>query len=368
MELYDLLTKLNPDKLKPDTLQYGRPIIQLFADTLPPDTPASAITKKAVVAWFDDLARYPKKAGGMTIFRGLSFREIIARNTALPEPKPPIMKRTANKYLASLGGFCAWLITRDVLQTNPTAVLGFSDEEMTQRRPYTLPELRSIFASPVYTGFKADRREHLRGELRTRDWRFWLPLLGLYTGARLGELAQLLTADVRREEDAWVLYVTAEAGDAKSLKTAASRRVVPIHAELIRLGFLDHHADLVAKGERRMWPEIQPNSRGHFSGVPSRWWGKYVERIGVKTDATIVFHSFRHGVADELRRAGSHDAEIGFILGHADNKTSTTRDYGILSHGSLARRVEIMSKVEFLGLDFSHLFSSLPFRLRQEAG
>jgi len=355
MDLYDKFHAMNPRGSKDDTLKYGRPIVQLFADTLPPGAPASTITKKAVVEWVDLLGRFPKKAADMTIFRGMKFREIVAHNATLPAPKSPVSKRTVNKYIASLSGFCKWLVTRGALESNPATGLQFTLEDSTERRPYTLEELQRIFTSPVYTGFEADRKEHLPGELRTQDWRFWIPLLGLYTGARLGELSQLLTADVRCEAGAWVLYITTEGDEAKSLKTAGSRRVIPVHATLIRLGFLDHHAAMVARGERRLWPELKANTRGHFSGVPSRWWGKYTARIGLKTDASTVFHSFRHGLADEFRRLGYLDQEFNFILGHTDDKTTITRGYGILSHGNLERRIEMMGKVGFPGLDLSHL-------------
>ena len=69
---------------------------------------------------------------------------------------------------------------------------------------------------------------------------FWLPLLALFNGARQAELASLTAADVQTEPESStpLLYITAQASRGKKLKTKASQRVVPIHTQLVMLGFL----------------------------------------------------------------------------------------------------------------------------------
>ena len=69
-----------------------------------------------------------------------------------------------------------------------------------------------------------------------------MPLLGLFTGARLGELALLLASDVSIDEASGVsaISIADDPSIGRSLKTRASRRTVPVHPELIRLGFLEY--------------------------------------------------------------------------------------------------------------------------------
>lgn len=61
----------------------------------------------------------------------------------------------------------------------------------------------------------------------------WVPWLLAYTGARLGEMAQLRKEDVRHENGRWVIRLTPEAG---TIKTDEYRDVV-MHPHLVELGF-----------------------------------------------------------------------------------------------------------------------------------
>jgi integrase len=172
---------------------------------------------------------------------------------------------------------------------------------------------KALFASPLYTGFEGAGKEHLPGTTRADDWRKWLPLLALFTGARLGELSQLHTTDVRKLHDRWIIHITDEGrepGAEKSLKTDGSACVVPIHPELVRLGFLDYHARIVASGAKRLFPDLKADARGFQSGDASGFFRRYFARIGIKKDRTLTFHSFRHGFADALRRAGFRDERV----------------------------------------------------------
>ncbi|WP_350259899.1 integrase [Stenotrophomonas riyadhensis] len=81
----------------------------------------------------------------------------------------------------------------------------------------------------------------------------WAALLGLYTGARAGEVGQLLLTDVVEADGVPVLHVTDE-GENQRPKSEASKRVVPIHAGLVALGFLDYVQRLRDRGDTRPFP------------------------------------------------------------------------------------------------------------------
>jgi len=50
-------------------------------------------------------------------------------------------------------------------------------------------ELQAIFHSPLFSGCAAANRVHEPGNVKCRDHRFWFPVVALFTGLRLSELA-----------------------------------------------------------------------------------------------------------------------------------------------------------------------------------
>ena len=98
---------------------------------------------------------------------------------------------------------------------------------------------------------------------------FWLPLLALFTGARQGELAALKTKNVQSHSPGLtLLHFVREPVVGKRLKTRASQRVVPVHAELVRLGFLIFVKNVARQhgdGNRGSSPRLhrQAGSRPH---------------------------------------------------------------------------------------------------------
>src|SRR5262245_41126480 len=95
------------------------------------------------------------------------------------------------------------------------------------------PELNMLFASPVFATGK--RPAPGRGEAA-----FWLPLLGLYPGARRGELAALTVKDTLKMEGVFAFTFLEERAAGKRLKTRTSARTVPVHPQLVRLGWLNY--------------------------------------------------------------------------------------------------------------------------------
>jgi len=355
IELFDIFARENPKRVKPDTLRMNRETVTWFAQHVGLTFPASAIDKRAVREWKQALATFPIKAAEVRELRGLSFRKIIAANEQLK--RPTLSDRTINKYLSALGAFCQWLMQNGHIENNPVDGMHLGkDKGPAKVRPYTSDQLITIFKSPLFVGCAGEDAPHRPGPVRVRDHRYWLPLLALYTGARMGELAQLLISDVRQEHGRWIIHITREGDADKTTKTKGSQRVLPLHPELERLGFTAFHAQRAASGDKRLFPEIIPDARGQLAGSYSRFYGRYVARIGVKDDASVNFHSFRHGMADALRRAGFRDEEFAPLLGHT--QATTTARYGILSQGDLTQACRMIDTVSFPSLDLKHLYES----------
>jgi hypothetical protein len=86
----------------------------------------------------------------------------------------------------------------------------------------------------------------------------------------LNELAQLGTADVIEQDGVPVLMIHSDA-EGNRLKTKSARRIVPVHPELIRLGFLDHVEQMRAAGNTRLFTELKRDARGYHSEHFQKW-------------------------------------------------------------------------------------------------
>lgn len=90
-----------------------------------------------------------------------------------------------------------------------------------------------------------------------------------------------------------------EAARAKTIKTEAGKRIVPVHAQLIELGLLAYADAFRLAGHSRLFPDLVGGRDG--PGQPaSKQFGRYCDRIKL-TDAELVFHSFRHGAVGRMR-------------------------------------------------------------------
>lgn len=186
-----------------------------------------------------------------------------------------------------------------------------------------------------------------------RDHRYWVPLIMLFSGARPGEIGQLAIDDLREEHGQWIMHITDDGDGEKSVKNDNSRRILPVHEELLGLGLIDRHSRLKQAGQTRLFPEAKRNSRGQMMADFSRMFSRYLSGLGIKNGRGYSQYSFRHGAADALRRAGYLDHEFKFLMGHGD--TSMTGRYGMIPQGLLEKRVELINAIAYPGLDIEHL-------------
>ena len=346
-ELYARYQVEQSGRVSADTWAQNAGIAKLFFEHIGETAHVTAITRKAVRNWKNALASWPRKATSIKEFQGMSFKKVIEANATVG--KPVISVRTTNRYLSAIAPFCQWLFDNEYIEADACRGMFLTvDKEKRTVYPWSGDELKAIFSSPLFHQCRGDKQEHRAGNVVIRDWRYWLPYLAAYSGARLGELAQLLTSDVRQLHDVWILHVTPEGADAKSVKTAGSARVVPMHSRLIELGFIEYHAAMVARGEKQLFPELEPDARGHFSRTPSRFFAGYFADIGVKVDKSRNFHSFRHSVADAFRRGGYMDEIFAPLIGHV--KGTTTAFYGVEPQGILEQRKAMIEGISYADL------------------
>ena len=149
-------------------------------------------------------------------------------------------------------------------------------------------------------------------------------------------------------------YITADAKAGKKLKTRQSARVVPVHPQLIKVGFLTFVAAQVKARGKSAWlcPQVAPGTTG--ARAWSKWFGRYIGAHGV-TEETKVFHSFRHTFIDALRAAGSSEELNSALVGHSDGTVHAKYGAKEIARRFRHRLSEAVASVTYNGLDLSHL-------------
>ena len=194
--------------------------------------------------------------------------------------------------------------------------------------------MKKLFSTEIYTLKKFKYPYH-----------FWLPLLALYTGARLNELCQLHLLDFETIEGIKIIQISDQNG-VKKVKTKAGNRIIPIHPELIRLGLLDFVDSLKKRGEIRLFPELKM-SRDGYGQAASKWFARYSTICGVDEEGK-VFHSFRHTFINNLKQLGIPKEKIAELVGH-EEESETFGRYG--------KSFEVLQMSEVVnGLNFNVIF------------
>jgi integrase len=259
---------------------------------------------------------------------------------------PALHHKTANNYLNYLSALFNWAVKEGHVEKNNAVGLQVAAQQRQtkSRLPFSTEQLNRIFNAPLYVT--------AAGDIGSRDGRFWVPLLSLWTGMRLNECVQLRIDDVAVRDGVDVILIRTDDEGDKRLKTNASERFVPIHSELTKIGFLTYVANMKRTGEMRLFPELPKGKKGYYSDPFQKWFSRFLVGIGVKTPKTS-FHSFRHCFRDVLRDADMSTERVR-ALGGWTSKGGAEEIYGAGHRAStLAKEIE---KVAYLGLDLSHLY------------
>lgn len=288
---------------------------------------------EASVRWFYERVG-PVAVEQITRKDMLTFKDkLLSDGTSIPNTK---MK------LSRISGLLGYALDNDLIQINHAKDIKLVDlhASKAKRIVYSAEALATFFGGPVHT--KGERPQQGRGEAA-----YWLPLLALYTGARLEELGQLRPKDVREQayhdgEDkpckAWVISIVEDEADGLHLKNAGSTRVVPVHPILIKLGFVELVKAAVDNKQARIFNGLTPDSFGSYTAKWGMWFTTYRKSLGL-VDKRLVFHSFRHTFKDAARHGAMIEGIQRQIMGHSGEDVAD--DYGS-GHG-LYRLVEAMN-------------------------
>ena len=107
---------------------------------------------------------------------------------------------TVNITVEAVASLFGWYVREGGLTVYPAKELQIKDsrQAIDLREPFSNDDLRSIFAHPKFT----------KGKFKYPAY-FWIPLIGLYTGMRLEEIAQLHCAEVYKSHGQWIFDIIA---------------------------------------------------------------------------------------------------------------------------------------------------------------
>jgi integrase len=198
---------------------------------------------------------------------------------------------------------------------------------LTLKRTKSPRQEREVF-TPEDLG-KLFRNEEFRALERERPERYWVPLIALYSGARLEEICQLELRDIAKVGDVWCFDIN-DRGD-KAVKTDAGKRLVPLHPQLISLGFLEYREEMKREGEKRLFPKLKKTPSTNYSHHLSTWFTRYRKEclVGIEKGEKKAFHSFRHTFLLACKESGMPHEMAAQIVGHeTSHKDMTYGRYG----------------------------------------
>jgi integrase len=316
--------------------------LRKLTEYLGPDTDISTLTKKVHGTLIKEF--FLKFPANYQTGNGQGVREIVDGN----DDYDRIATATAVRFWGATKAFFTWCTEeKECILRNPLEGIKFPKPKPgeNRRHGYRPEQLEIIFTSPVYTGGKnTDRALWVASDdaAVTRDGYFWVPLIGMYTGFRMKEILSLYPHDVRKDKG--VLYFDVnDYEEDKVLKTEQSARGIPIHPDLLAMGF----AEYCEKRKR----QAKPGERlfGDAINIPDDNPGKYYtkrfsdylvniglkKRDGTKQDANICFHSLRHTYISSLRRIrGASNDVLDDLSGHeagTDRTINSRKGYGSLN-------------------------------------
>ena len=278
-------------------------------------------TKKDIVHFKDVLLKYPKNLTQEDV--KLTVDELFKKY----ENKDYVRlsaKTIGTKYLALLGTIFRFAVNNDYRTDNPVATVKVISEKQLEpsRLPFSLQQVKKITSSYVITNPPDERHIEYK----------YVILLGIFTGARIEEICRLRNDDIGIENGINFIFIQPDLKRQHTLKTASSRRRVPLHPKIMNDFDFKGYLKTVS-GKEYVFPYINQGTiiKGTISRPVSKWFGRFLNTIGLK-DNRLTFHSFRHTFKAFGRVSGIEKSILDSIQGHKDNSVSL--NYGRDEYGS----------------------------------
>ena len=308
------------------------------------DKQISQITPRNSRDFKNTISKLPKHRTQTPRYRDLSIKQILElKGVEGQEPK------NINKLIYRIRIFFKWLKNnyREYVPENHFEGITVEIKKIYKPRDGFTPEdLKKIFDTTNYLDntVRDDRN-------KIKLPKYFIPILGIYTGCRLEEISQILLEDIYKDGKYDVIRV--RVSDDTKLKNIQSERIIPIHTTIKELGFIDYCDYLRKQKKDRVFYELNKGRDGYGRNI-GRFFSVYLKKIGVYKFQSKVFHSLRHTFITNLLQNGVREEVVNGLDGHKQKTMSTT----IYFKGGFPSDLlyeEGISKLKFEGLNFGKL-------------
>ena len=334
--------------------------VRILREVIGEETPLQTVSRHHLEKVFNVLCRVPVNMTQR--YPGLTAEKAIIAAERAKDTRTLAPRTLRNNYILIVAVF-NYAVGEQLISENPAkgrknAEIFKVKKKQPKRQLFTPEELQKIFHAPLFTGCQDDENGYAKpGPNKPRRGRFWVPLLALFHGLRCNEACQLYAEDIGEEKGIPYLHVREDLDDEeeteKRIKNDASCRKVPIHPEVLKMGFMEYVGEIRRDNPAgRLFPTLTPcKSTGRFSKPFGKWFSRFLEcACGEKPKGT--FHSFRHHFRTQLIK-GEVQREYVEALGGWKPEGSSEIEY---RHAELPELRGAIEKVTYPGLDLGHLY------------
>ncbi|EJW0781656.1 site-specific integrase [Escherichia coli] len=245
---------------------------------------------------------------------------------------PLMSDNTVRKYMRVIFEALRWADGEGIFIKSPANQFfaPVENEKMDQdfKADFTDEDLHAIFNRPWFKRGTVDRNSGGRFH-HYRAFHYWLPLIGFFTGARINELCQLYLDDIKQDAAGFYFFEISNECVDQSLKTINSRRKIPLHPTLIKLGLIRYCEALKKAGHARLFPELPYHSVKGYGDKASDWFNRSLLKVqlGFEKGSKKSFHSFRHTFSTRLKQAGIDSETRAQFVGHIRGSGETENRY-----------------------------------------
>jgi integrase len=235
------------------------------------------------------------------------------------------------------------VVARATIKRELSTIFAFIDYCANERRMYIKTAFKVPFLADNVSYESFTKRELVSlfskmPDIAVEPFKFWIPVIGLFTGARVGEIAGMTVGGIYKqgELDCYFLPGT---------KTDAAPRHLPIHSTILSLGFLDY-VKMRADAGFEMLFDLPKSEQNGWGAKPSKFFTKFKRDAGIDSPLK-VFHSFRHTLVDVLKQSLVNEEARKEYVGHS---TGEDVHQTIYSKNPLRMQTiysEVVTKIDF---------------------
>ncbi|GEA62548.1 tyrosine-type recombinase/integrase [Vibrio comitans] len=233
--------------------------------------------------------------------------------------------KTNKEFLAAIKQFFKWLEAVQEIPSNPakqmTATFRTHQHASEERLRWSKDELEHLF----------NHHEFKQSCPSVQ----WVSLLQLYMGLRPSEACQLRVSDISISTPIPSVSIT-DKGTSQRVKNKHAIRTVPIHPQLIELGFLN----FVTAQQRNQLFKFKPLGENQdWSKAYRTQFARLQNKLGMKAHKRPTCYGFRHTFIDTLKQKGVEEVRVAEVVGHANHN---------MTYGRYGKRLNLFAMLDIV--------------------